>query len=791
MRLIQLKQVVASLLLLTFSTQVLGRTCEIIAQECIEGRSSKEIQGIMVTRDCWKYQNTMSCFDEDAYDYCEQIARTPGCNRVSQVINDNGSLTYQYKCGKADIIDPQVVLLEESYTVNSTEEMPPECAAPEQNPGCRRAELVCLDASGNRVAKINDPLTDCASWQQNYTCQVANSQNFCAPLASAGCTVLEQNCTLNSPIDDSACISMDVTYSCLGSIANTGPMPDKIVRLDDNYTLSTVPLTKECEDGENDPLCFVAREECVEGAATRMVDGVAVYNDCWRKERTFACLAGTPTSSECKTLEEKPGCRETRSECSDDEYVNGKCKDLTREFRCETGEGTEFSYMDCGDRMLCYKPPVTQRVVKKDAWGNPMKECIPGTDYEECKYVYETITLEDAVNTTEQCFSTAYTPDNDFGRVIATLEAAKGFGYQLFEGKPQKCIVKKVWGAQNCCDPNHAYRNGSTRQAMKQAAVSFAVSFGASVLSAAANAATAYLKSAFTTPPAPITDPVTGVTSYPVESGGPVTSQPLDGIHSSIKSNPLAKYLDDMYQGLTYPGRVVQGAETFGAQGVIKSFQAYVQAAGQVKSAYEVIASEDSSGAARHLGETIQNLALTIAASYIGTVLGTALAIEIGLLKGSTASLCWICVIVMAIIIILTFIFMEWFECDEESAELGANIRYGLCTAVGSYCAQKTLKLCYKKMRSYCCFPSMLSRIVQEQGRPQLGLNFGPTKHPNCRSLTEDEFMRIDFDKIDFSELIRELMNTFQNDTPAKNAGKAEKRAKGIGDTVSDYYNSP
>jgi hypothetical protein len=783
MRLIALKQVVASILLLTFSTQVLGRTCEIIAQECLDGPSSKSIQGISVYRDCWKYQNSMSCWDEDAYDYCQPLTRTPGCKRTSQVINDDGSLTFQFQCGKIDIDDPQVILLEESYTINQEEEMPPECAIPENNPSCRRAELICVDSNGNQVAKVNDPVADCATWVQNYACNIQSPQNFCAPLVSAGCTVVESNCVKTSALDDS-CVSMDVTYRCLGSEANTGPMPDNIVRLEDTYTLSTKPLVNECADGENDPVCYVAREECLEGAETRIVDGVEVYNDCWRKERKYACLAGTPTSSDCKELEEAPGCKETGSECTDDEYVDGRCKDLTREFKCLSGEESQFTYMNCGNQMICHTPSVT--TVKKDSAGNTVYEYVNG----QRKPVYVTTPGEASA---EVCFSTSYPPDTDFGKVIASLEAAKAFGYQIFKGEPKKCVVKKAWGLNNCCNPNHAFRDGSTRRAATKAGLSIVVAAGSVILSAAASSLATYINSFFTPPPVgPTVDPVSGVTSSPViDTSSGITTAPLPSTSSAFQQSSLGKYLTETWDNLSAVQNVftAAGRESITVAGTIDSFQAYIQTAGQLKGVYEAVAGNDSGTAGAKLLETMNNLALGIAAAYIGTAIGTQAAVMAGLLEATAATApCIICLIVMIIIVIVALLITAIMECDEESAETGANLKYGLCSAVGSYCTQKTLKLCYKKMRSYCCFASMLARIVQEQGRPQLGMSFGRSKDPDCRSFTEDEFMRIDFDRIDFTELINSMMRNMENETDPKNPVKAGNRAKGIGETVYDYY---
>ncbi len=75
--------------------------------------------------------------------------------------------------------------------------------------------------------------------------------------------------------------------------------------------------------------------------------------------------------------------------------------------------------------------------------------------------------------------------------------------------------------------------------------------------------------------------------------------------------------------------------------------------------------------------------------------------------------------------------------CDEKDLELAEKNKRGLCVEVGSYCAEKVAGVCVRKKRSSCCFPSKLSRIVHEQGRPQLGIGWGDAKSPDCRGFTQ------------------------------------------------------
>jgi hypothetical protein len=109
----------------------------------------------------------------------------------------------------------------------------------------------------------------------------------------------------------------------------------------------------------------------------------------------------------------------------------------------------------------------------------------------------------------------------------------------------------------------------------------------------------------------------------------------------------------------------------------------------------------------------------------------------------------------------------RWFgmmQCNETEQETASLARQGLCHEVGEYCASKFFGICLQKKKTYCCFNSKLARIIAEQGRPQLK-SFGPDgdwgdpKHPNCRGFTPEEFQKLDFSKIDFSEFYNDILN--------------------------------
>ena len=59
--------------------------------------------------------------------------------------------------------------------------------------------------------------------------------------------------------------------------------------------------------------------------------------------------------------------------------------------------------------------------------------------------------------------------------------------------------------------------------------------------------------------------------------------------------------------------------------------------------------------------------------------------------------------------------------CGEPDTECVAKAATGSCHFIGDYCKEEWWLIgCVQRANVFCCFNSMLARIIQEQGRPQL-----------------------------------------------------------------------
>lgn len=102
------------------------------------------------------------------------------------------------------------------------------------------------------------------------------------------------------------------------------------------------------------------------------------------------------------------------------------------------------------------------------------------------------------------------------------------------------------------------------------------------------------------------------------------------------------------------------------------------------------------------------------------------------------------------------------YACEPEELEMNAKRATDSCTYIGSYCESKALGACVEKHQAYCCFNSPLSRIIQEQVRPQLGLDFGTAQEPSCAGVPLDKISEIDWSKIELDEWLAILQQNGQ-----------------------------
>ncbi len=101
-------------------------------------------------------------------------------------------------------------------------------------------------------------------------------------------------------------------------------------------------------------------------------------------------------------------------------------------------------------------------------------------------------------------------------------------------------------------------------------------------------------------------------------------------------------------------------------------------------------------------------------------------------------------------------------SCEQAEQVLAMKRDNRLCHGVGSYCSSRLpiIRLCIETTESYCCFNSRLARIVNEQGRAQLGRGWGGAESPDCGGFSVAQLQALDFSRMNLTEFYAEIAPT-------------------------------
>ncbi len=121
-------------------------------------------------------------------------------------------------------------------------------------------------------------------------------------------------------------------------------------------------------------------------------------------------------------------------------------------------------------------------------------------------------------------------------------------------------------------------------------------------------------------------------------------------------------------------------------------------------------------------------------------------------------------------------------DCSAEEVELAEERNAGNTHYLGKYCSKRTFfGICIRRSRAWCVFGSKLGRILQEQGRSQLGVGWG-----SCRGLSVAEIEGIDFASLDLSEFTENLMDGSME--PSVSLPDAGDTGAAMRTRVRDFY---
>jgi len=120
------------------------------------------------------------------------------------------------------------------------------------------------------------------------------------------------------------------------------------------------------------------------------------------------------------------------------------------------------------------------------------------------------------------------------------------------------------------------------------------------------------------------------------------------------------------------------------------------------------------------------------------------------------------------VIAVIIYIIMSMMSCNEDEGKLAMKEGARLCHTIGTWCSSCFRVLgvcvsCVEHTTSKCCFNSMLARIVNEQGRAQVGKGWGGAESPDCSGFTVAQLQTLDFARMDLSEFYASLVPVLPN----------------------------
>lgn len=315
-------------------------SCSVVARTCTEPGGTRTINGQQVYRSCWAWDEVLSCGSQTNYAGCSPQAGMSQSGERCIATNSSGACTGVERT----YVDPSggCARFEQNFRC---EDQVPGAGAPSQvirdvvsdtwDNGCnalagngacvKQGEVV---VEGNATKTINGlPVTrDPWTVREDYICSSSSTINSCSPFT--GC--IEQSSTCMSRDRAGNCTAYDKTYRCENPVNNGGTPIETPRDVVGEY------WTDPCATNRNDPACSLTKNEVLIGNETRIINGLSVTRDPWKRRETWTCNR----SSAVNTCAPVASCALIGQTCAGTD-PNGACSIQLNRYRCEnpvTGE---------------------------------------------------------------------------------------------------------------------------------------------------------------------------------------------------------------------------------------------------------------------------------------------------------------------------------------------------------------------------------------------------------------------------------------------------------------------
>ena len=479
-----------------------------------------------------------------------------------------------------------------------------------------------------------------------------------------------------------------------------------------NLTIPSIALAAQC---------VRTGSVCVEGPETRNINGFPNYQPCWRYEDSYTCTAAAGEKS-CGPLESTVGCGQTFIQCMQN-GVDGSCISYTKKYTCDKDIKTTQS----GGILPNGIKELTPTHIIRSGWDETECKAMTG-QFSFCKNVQTQCsqgTAEKVINGVKVSF-----PCWEESRSYECLGQQQDTCNELAQNP--KCSLQK----SNCLNSiNGECQTGeNVYKCMTQEGSS-----GSSDSCKDADFAKA----------------MTGL------EAGREFAQYFDENTLSFFKGDSAECSIKLGGALGGDCCKTKGDHNAWRDAAINTAASY--ALGQLASSYTFTVL--TTGASSTVAAMVGGQAITASMSTFG----------VGASVSSTGSIALTFNPVFFAAAVIMYVVMEWLACEQEDKKTALRNKAGLCQHVGSYCSSKVLGACLEKKQAYCCYVSKLAKLINVQGREQIGRSMGSAESPDCSGFTAQDLDRVDFSKMDLTEFLDEIKVTLPD--PAAQSGNAEGSA--------------
>lgn len=695
------------LLVLSFALPLpsVSASCTDEKEICVDGPGSKFINGVEVWRECWNYQTTRHCSESSKIDFCSGLAATPGCTQTEVQCTSYGlsgqCLAWDsiYACSEEAVDSENIELIDYSHTVNSGTDTSA-CASFLDNPNCYIAEEKCVEGPETRIINGVSVYKECWKKELSFACAASGVANSCQQLAAQGCKpVGEKSCVRVGA--DGSCAQYAQKYHCV----NMPPVEGDDITPDGTPQRPGFDLT-DCKTATEGMKCGTPKFECLETAEN---------GTCIARKYIYECVKAVNENA-CSALEILPECEIRSSKCI--ERNGPTCIAYQKEIFCKGENEIDAPGADIIDSSVVIGGldssntclPIEQNplcsILRTECVEGPAEKEINGElVYKDC-WKYEHVYV---------CGNSSET-QNDCDKLESNKECVK---------VSSECIAADDSG--KCVTTAHTYRCQEKE--------------GTTVTETVCR-------------PAECLDGI-------CDQGDPADSD-FSKVITMLETARQGAVYGDFDNGRFFNGEVDEcskkvlgfsccdtkvkaGTSNSSAFGKALSFagDATVETLKYVGSpyVYDVLSASDATSGILKLlyGDATSGIYNPSLSFY-----GFGMTLQGGTMYFTFDPTSFAFSVAAQIA-------MDFLQCEPKEQTLMLKKGQNLCHYVGTYCSKK-VGVCIERKESYCCYNSPLARILQEQGRPQLGKSWGSAKAPLCEGFTQEELERLDFDAMDLSE---------------------------------------